>query len=45
MNLIKDADLRGLPSPPFEFALDLQSYDVTDAGLKELAGLTNLTTL
>jgi hypothetical protein len=45
LNKTKDADLKGLPDLPFQFALDLGYTDVTDAGLKELNGLGNLTQL
>ncbi len=34
-----------LPRPPIPFALDLSETQVTDVGLKELAGLENLKTL
>src|SRR5205814_1492885 len=40
-----DAELKGLPDPPFEFALHLSFTKVTDAGLTELKGLNNLTAL
>ena len=35
-------DLKKTPRLPFLFGLDLSGTEVTDAGLKELAGLTNL---
>ena len=41
----RDADLKNLPNPPFPFTLNLSSTKVTDAGLKELKDLKNLTTL
>src|SRR5262245_42223812 len=37
-------DLSGLPSVGVPFGLDLADSTVTDAGLKHLAALTNLTT-
>jgi hypothetical protein len=44
-NTTTDADLKGLPDPPFSFGLDLISTKVTDAGLKELKELKELTSL
>jgi hypothetical protein len=41
----EDRDLNVLPNPPFAFELDLSGTKLTDAGLKELAPLKNLTTL
>jgi RNA polymerase sigma factor (sigma-70 family) len=41
-----DADLKGLPDLPFHFGLHLMGNSlVTDAGMKELKGLKNLTEL
>jgi internalin A len=40
-----DADLKGLPNLPFRFGLSLYCTQVTDAGLKELKELKNLTAL
>ncbi len=40
-----DGDLKGLPDLPFSFGLYLNSTKVTDAGLKELKELKQLTTL
>src|SRR5262249_39693391 len=41
----KDADLKGLPDLPFGFGLSLGRTKVTDAGLKELKDLKQLTWL
>ena len=40
-----DANLKGLPRVPFPFVLILDNSDITDAGLKELKNLKNLTGL
>ena len=41
----QDGQLAGLPVPAAVFGLDLNNTQVTDAGLKELAGLQSLQTL
>ena len=41
----QNADLKNLPNPPFPFTLYLYDTQVTDAGLKELKDLENLTSL
>jgi hypothetical protein len=43
--ITQDRDLVGIPSLPFAFELNLTRTRVTDAGLKELKDLKNLTTL
>jgi Leucine-rich repeat (LRR) protein len=42
---IGDEDLRNLPNPPFRFGLSLAGTRVTDAGVKKLKELKNLTSL
>ncbi len=41
----EDDDLKKIPNLPFSFGLDLSETKVTDAGMKQIAKLKNLTTL
>jgi internalin A len=42
---IKDKDLKNLPAVPFGFVLDCRQTKMTDARLKQIASLKNLTGL
>jgi hypothetical protein len=41
----QDTDLKKVPNPSFAFALSLSGNNLTDAGMKELKNLKNITTL